>query len=400
MKNIKKVLWEYRNRNSIESVFNDKMKLGFGFNRLPYKTDGSKEPDYDQINKIIDRYLQCGGKYFETGYNYMNYHSEDVVRKCLVERYDRKDFILCDKLPVRYNSTYSKGFESVFQEQMDKCGVSYFDVYLLHNVGRTLYEKLKKTGVFEFLNEKKAEGKVRFIGFSFHDKADTLDLILSEQPQIDLVQLQINWQDWESPAIQSKLCYEVATKHNKPISVMEPLKGGNLVNRLPDNAKMILQDAGYTPAEIGLRYVATLPNVRLVLSGMGSINQVEENISYLKEPYKIGSKEQDVVEKITTILESFNQIDCTNCGYCLDVCPKKIPINDIFRLINTETIDGKIINRNAKMFYLRNVLGKGKASDCIKCGRCEDICSQKIEIRNELEKAAEIFETKRNKAHK
>lgn len=283
---------------------------------------------------------------------------------------------------------------------MDKCGVSYFDVYLLHNVGRTLYEKLKKTGVFEFLNEKKAEGKVRFIGFSFHDKADTLDLILSEQPQIDLVQLQINWQDWESPAIQSKLCYEVATKHNKPISVMEPLKGGNLVNRLPDNAKMILQDAGYTPAEIGLRYVATLPNVRLVLSGMGSINQVEENISYLKEPYKIGSKEQDVVEKITTILESFNQIDCTNCGYCLDVCPKKIPTNDIFRLINTETIDGKIINRNAKMFYLRNVLGKGKASDCIKCGRCEDICSQKIEIRNELEKAAEIFETKRNKAHK
>lgn len=202
----------------------------------------------------------------------MNYHSENIVKKCLAERYDRNRYILCDKLPVRMNITYNKGFETVFREQLERCGVEYFDVYLLHNVGRTLYEKQKTTGAFEFLSKKKKEGLTKYIGFSFHDKADVLDRILSEQSQIDIVQLQINWQDWTSSAIQSKLCYDVATKHKKIISVMEPLKGGNLVNRLPDDAKSILQNAGYTPAEFGLKYVASLENVNLVLSGMGSIS--------------------------------------------------------------------------------------------------------------------------------
>lgn len=382
----------YKNNKNQHSItikdFGSNIKLGFGFNRLPYL---GKEPDYKKINTIVDTYINAGGRYFETAYMYMNNFSECVVRKCLADRYPRNKYILCDKMPIRSKAVAQKGYEAVFNDQLKKCGVEYFDVYLLHNVGESIYDKLIRNNAFMFLEKIKKDGRAKFIGFSFHDKANVLDRILTEHPEVDLVQLQINYQDWENSAIQSKLCYEVAAKHRKPIIVMEPLKGGNLVNKLPKEAKEMIKNSSYTPSSLGLRWVASLDKTALILSGMGSIKQVKENAKALRKPYKLEQEGYVLVDKILKCLDNNRQIDCTNCGYCLDVCPMNIPINDIFELINSETREGKTINRNAWMLYRHTVELKGTASDCIKCGKCEETCSQKLLIREELEKADRIF---------
>lgn len=358
---------------------------------MPYLPE-TKTPDYKIAQEAVDTYLKSGGKYFETGYNYMNFQSEDIARKCLVEKYHREDFFLCAKMPIRFKVVFEQGYQAVFEQQLKKCGVEYFDVYLLHNLGGKLYEKVKKTGGFDFLKKIKREGKAKLVGFSFHDKAEALEYILSQEPDIDIVQLQINYQDWDSSAIQSRLCYEVATKYNKTVTVMEPLKGGNLVNRLPEGAEELISQSFYTPASLGLKWVASLDNTAVVLSGMSAPEQTIANAEALMMPCQLEEDGYKLIADVLQLFEKKKLVDCTNCGYCLDVCPKNIPINDIFQLLNNESENGKRINRNANMFYQRNVSGKGKASDCIKCGKCEDICSQRLQIRRELENAVKIFE--------
>lgn len=379
------------NDSKVPYYFDSNLKLGFGFNRLPFAGD---EPDYEAINDIVDEYLAAGGKYFETAYNYMKHNSETIVRKCLVERYPRDQFVICDKMPIRFNIVFKEGFDKIFDGQLKKCGVDYFDVYLLHNVSISIYDKLNKYGAFDFLKKIKQENKAKLVGFSFHDKADVLDRILTDHPEIDIVQLQINYQDWDSPSIQARQNYEVAKKHGKMITVMEPLKGGNLVNRLPKEINTLLQEENRHPADLGLRWVASLESVNLVLSGMGSVDQVKNNTKTLAFPYNLSDEEYALIDKIREGLKANSSIDCTSCGYCLDVCPKNIPVNEIFDFVNNETRNGKIINRNARMFYSRSVEGRGKAKDCIQCGACEKVCSQMLPIREHLKQAAEIFEAK------
>lgn len=378
-------------RITLEDLRNQKVKLGFGFNRLPY--DGDK-PDFEKVNEIVDTYMQGGCVYFETAYNYMKFQSEDVARKCLVERYPRESFILCDKMPIRYKELYQEGLEKMFERQLKKCAVDYFDVYLIHNVGKSILPKLKKYKAFEFLQKIKKAGKASLVGFSFHDSADVLDQILTEHPEVDIVQLQINYQDWESNSIQSRLCYEVAQKHGKTVTVMEPLKGGKLVKRLPEDAVSLIEANGYTPADLGLRFVASLEDVAVVLSGMGAKEQAEANAKSLSYPWNLDEKGYEIIDKVRESIMQIKQVDCTNCGYCVEICPKNIPINNIFEIMNSETKNGRITNRNASIFYKSNVAGRGKASDCIKCGMCEDVCSQRLEVRKELAKAAKLFERK------
>lgn len=389
MFNFKVDKFDKRREQLKDRLLKNKTKLGFGFNRLPYLGDN---PDYDKAQKIIDAYIKAGCVYFETGYNYMKFKSELIVKKCLAGKYRRSRYILCDKMPIRFKVPFEVGYRKVFDMQLEKCGVDYFDVYLLHNVGSAIYDKIHTTGAFEFLKDIKKENKALMVGFSFHDKADVLDKILTEHPEVDIVQLQINYQDWESSVIQSRLCYEVAKRHGKIITVMEPLKGGNLVNRLPKEAEKLILAENITPAELGLRFVATLENIAVVLSGMNSISQAKQNAATLTQPKPLADKEYELVDKVNACIYSLRQIDCTNCGYCLDACPKNIPINDIFQLMNNETKDGKLINRNARIFYRANVSGKGTARDCVGCGKCEDVCSQLLTIREYLKQAADIFE--------
>jgi len=392
LRKFKKTLKKKERKELTVNDFWSSVKLGFGFNRLPYN---GKEPDYEKASKIIDTYIKAGGKYFETAYMYMNSYSECIVKKCLVDKYPRDKFILCDKMPIRAKAVSQNGYEAVFNDQLSKCGVDYFDVYLLHNVGEGIYRKLEDNDAFGFLQKIKKDGRAKLVGFSFHDRADVLDKVLTDHPEVDLVQLQINYQDWESAAIQSRLCYEVATKHGKPVLVMEPLKGGNLVQKLPDEAKQMIEASSYTAPNLGLRWVASLNNVALVLSGMGSVKQVKENVKALSKPYELEAEGYKLVERVTECLKANKQVDCTNCGYCLDVCPKNIPVNDIFELMNSETRDGKTINRNAWMLYRHLVEGRGAAEDCVKCGKCEETCSQRLNIREELDKAAIAFERKK-----
>lgn len=387
--------WVKYESNQLKKKLSTEKIIGFGFNRLPYAEtgeSGKKKPEYDVIAGIIDTYMNKDGlKYFETGYNYMRYQSERIVRQCLVERYNRNDYILCDKLPVRNKVVKKKSYDKIFKGQLKECGVSYFDVYLIHNVNRAWYEE-EGERAFSFVKSIKAQGKTKLTGFSFHDKAETLEKILTEHPEIDIVQLQINYQDWESDAIQSRKCYEVARRHKKIITVMEPLKGGNLVNRLPEEAKKVINDAGWTPASFGLKFVLGKKGISVVLSGMGTASQAAENISTVSDDRTFSEKDLKITERVLELILQEREIDCTNCGYCLDVCPKRIPISSIFQLINNETKEGKIINRNAKLFYRSAVSNQGKCSDCISCAKCEEVCSQLLPIRDYLNKAEKIFE--------
>lgn len=347
---------------------------------------------------MVDLYMKKGNAcYFETAYMYHKRKSEIAIKKCLVHRYPRNSYYLCDKMPIRMMKK-NDSYEEIFAEQLEKCGVDYFDVYLLHNLGEKIYNnRISKNGGFEFLQRIKREGKARFIGFSFHDRAEVLDRILTEHPEVDVVQLQINYLDWESPSIQSKLCYEVAKKHGKPVIVMEPIKGGNLINNLPKEAKEIIskhKDGFFSPASMALKWVAQLENVKLILSGMGTSSQVIENLVALDHPDVFDQKDNKMLEDILLIIHEQRQIDCTVCKYCADVCKKNIPIWDIFSLLNTETKNGKRINEMGRMLYLRACNEKGLASDCIGCGLCEDVCSQRLEIRKHLKTAVEILEKK------
>lgn len=372
-------------------------KLGFGTMRLPLLVaDDPKTVDREQFKQMVDKYMEKGFRYFDTAYPYHQETSELAVKECLVERYPREAYVLADKMPI-IRVKDSSDYQRYFDEQLEKTGVEYFDYYLLHNMGRDRYINTKKYGGFEFISDLKKKGLVKKIGFSFHDQADVLDQILSEQPDIDFVQLQINYLDWESQVAQSGACYRVAQKHGKKVVVMEPVKGGTLA-KLPDEAMKVFLDfykaKGYTeanmpsPASLAIRFAASLEDVIMALSGMSDIAQLEDNTSYMEEFKPLADDERELVERITAILKSVIKIPCTSCKYCMEECPMNINIPAYFGLYNLYSVTGKKTN----MYYERFSMNHGKASECVKCGKCENICPQHIEVRAWLDEMAKLYE--------
>ena len=363
-------------------------KLGFGTMRLPLTDpEDVKSIDYDQMCRMVDCFLEQGFVYFDTAYPYHDEQSEGAVKRCLVDRYPRDRYVLADKMPI-LRVKGAEDYPRYFEEQLSRCGVEYFDYYLLHNMGKERYASTLQYGGFEFICSLKEQKLVKNIGFSYHDDAKLLDEILTGYPEIDFVQLQINYLDWDSTAIQSGACYEVACRHGKPVIAMEPVKGGSLAN-LPVEAINELERNGAqgSPASYAIRYAASLDNCFMVLSGMSNLEQMIDNTSYMRDFQPLNRGELDMLKRVTEIVNK-NITPCTNCRYCMEECPLNINIPAYFGLYNMYTATGKKTN----MYYERHSMNHGKAVDCIKCGKCERICPQHIEIRGALEKFADVYE--------
>ncbi|MDP4118835.1 MAG: aldo/keto reductase, partial [Bacillota bacterium] len=317
---------------------------------------------------------------------YHDFKSEIAMREALVKRHPRGTYTVASKLPTMFLKETSDN-ERIFSEQMEKCGVDYFDYYLLHSLNEQLYKKISGMGTFEFVAQKKKEGKVKKVGFSFHDSAEMLERILSQHPEMDFVQLQINYLDWENEGIQSRKCFETARKHNIPIIIMEPVKGGTLANVPPLVKKLFKeQDANMSVPSWAIRYAASLEGVFMVLSGMSNMEQLLDNMSYMENFTPLTNEEIKLVHKAAEILKDDTLIPCTACRYCTEGCPANIPIPDYFGLYNA---DRQSVN---SLSYYENLKKEhGKASACIECGQCETICPQHIKIIEDLKKVSKKF---------
>ena len=381
-------------------VFKDiKKNFGFGFMRLPMI---GEEVDLEQTKQMVDTFMDAGFNYFDTAHGYIGGKSEIALRESLVKRYPRESYILTDKLSPNYFDS-KEDIEGYFQTMLEACGVEYFDFFLMHCQCTELFEKYKRCEAYEFAFEMKRQGKVKHVGFSFHDKAEVLDQILTEYPDIEVVQIQFNYLDYEDPVVESRKCYEVCVKHNKPVIVMEPVRGGRLVN-LPKEAQTILDELSAKDVGVGqetkklpsnasyaIRFAASFPQVMMVLSGMSDMDQMNDNISYMKEFKPLSQEEFKALEKVCDILVEQNLIPCTACRYCVDGCPKQIPIPDLFGDYNDKACrTATEIDSDAN--YKLHTEGKGKASDCIGCGKCEKECPQHLEIRKLLKRTAWAFE--------
>ena len=359
-----------------------KKKLGFGCMRL--KMDGD-QVDYNEFNKMIDAFIGAGFNYFDTAHGYIDGKSEIAIGKCLSARYNREDFILADKLSDWYFEK-EEDIVPLFESQLEICGVEYFDFYLFHCLTRNSYPKHKNCNSFEIVQKLKEQGKIKHIAMSFHDTADILDMILTEQPCIEAVQLQINYLDYDDPGVQSKACYDVAVKHGKKVIVMEPVKGGALVN-LPQKAEQVLNNlGGGSYASYALRYAASYPEVFMVLSGMGNMDMMLDNISTFADFEPLNEEELKATDRVREIIREVRQIPCTGCNYCAEVCPKNIPISRLFLAFNEYKM-AKITAAEAKEKFPKD---GALAGDCIGCGKCENICPQSIKIREHLKNISKM----------
>lgn len=367
-------------------------KLGFGMMRLPLLNEEDKKSiDKKTVCQMVDTFMERGFTYFDTAYMYHEYESERAMKDVLVTRKDRDSYTLASKLPVMQLKE-KEDMERIFNEQREKCGVEYFDYYLLHALDAEHYKTVKRLDCFGFAMQKKAEGKVKHVGFSFHDSAEVLDQILTEHPEAEFVQLQLNYLDWEDVKVQSRKCYETAVKHGKKVVVMEPVKGGTLA-KLPKKAEDVLKalHPDWSAASWAIRFVASLENVMVVLSGMSTPEQMDDNTAYMKELEPLTEKEKQVLlgEVVDSIHEAA-KIPCTACRYCVEGCPMNIAIPEYFALYNDEITD-KGNPEHAKR-YAELTKEHGKASDCVECGQCEGACPQHLPAITWLKKVAEVFE--------
>lgn len=361
-------------------------KLGFGCMRLPMKEN---QVDYEEFNKMIDLYMNGGFNYFDTAHGYIEGKSETAIRECLVKRYPRESYVLTNKLTGTYFKTKEE-IRPFFEKQLECTGVEYFDYYLMHSQDRNSYPHFQKTEAYEVACELKREGKIKHLGISFHDTAEMLERILTEHPEIEIVQIQFNYIDFKNPSVQGEKVYNVCRKFNKPVLIMEPVKGGGLVN-LPKDAKEVFDNLGdgLSYASYAIRFAASFEGVTKVLSGMSNLEQIKDNLSYMKEFKPLEKREYQAIRKVVDILNDLGGIPCTACRYCVEGCPKKISIPDLFGCYNAKV---QFNDWNSDFYYGVHTQDCGKASDCIKCGKCEMVCPQHLRIRENLEKVAKTFE--------
>jgi len=356
-----------------------KKNFGFGLMRLPMC---GEDVDIQQTKDMVDAFLQAGFNYFDTAHPYIQGKSELAVKECLSSRYPRESYILTNKLSG-FCFEKEEEIRPLFESQLEACGVEYFDFYLHHAMSAKRHATFTETRAYEIVKELKAEGKIRHIGLSFHDSAAVLDQILTDRPEIEVVQLQINYVDWEDPNVQAHACYDVCVKHGKPVIVMEPVKGGSLVN-LPDNAAAYLTD--YSQAGYALRFAASPENIMMVLSGMSDIHQMQDNLSTMADFKPFSEAEYDMIDKVRTIYQGLHKVPCTACRYCTDGCPAGIPIPDVFAVFNEKKRNKEGNTADADYAAFEN-----DASACVGCGQCENVCPQHLHIRQLLEAVDKAF---------
>lgn len=367
-------------------------KLGFGLMRLPLTDTNDKGSiDIEALKEMVDTFMEQGFTYFDTAWMYCAFKSENAVKEELTDRYPRDRYTLTTKLHASYLKK-KEDRDRIFEEQRQKTGVEYFDYYLLHAIDQELYSIYNEMDCFNWLIEKKKQGLVKHIGFSYHDSAEFLDQVLTEHPEMEFVQLQMNYLDWESAEVQSRKCYGVAIKHGKPVIVMEPVKGGTLAD-VP--AEVRESFAAYHPdlsvPSWAIRFVASLDNVAMVLSGMSNMEQLMDNISYMKEFVPMNAEETELVHKAAEMIKDSIAIPCTGCSYCTEGCPMQIAIPDLFRVYN-KSKRGEITDVEANEEYRQLTESGGKARECLACGQCQVACPQHLEIINYLKDVAKCME--------
>lgn len=354
-----------------------KKNFGFGCMRFPMQGD---VVDTAAVTEMVDAFLAAGFNYFDTARPYHNTTSETVLRQCLTSRYPRESFVLTNKLSPTFFEK-EEDIAPLFEDQLKKCGVEYFDFYLLHANSAQRHKKYQQTRAYDIVQELKAQGKIRHVGMSFHDSAEVLDQILTERPEIEVVQLQFNYLDMEDEEVQSRACYEVCRKHGKPILVMEPVKGGSLVN-LPQKALERMTSG--SPASYAIRFAAGFEGIFMVLSGMSNLEQLRDNISFMADFQPLNPEESAAVDYARTLLQAQNRIPCTACRYCTDGCPAGIDIPDLFACLND-------YRQGAEDAPSRYAAFENKADCCVECGQCEAECPQHLQIRQLLKEVSAAF---------
>jgi predicted aldo/keto reductase-like oxidoreductase len=350
-------------------------KLGFGFMRLPMI---GNEVDIQQTKEMVDVFMSGGFSYFDSSWAYIDGKSEEAMKTTIVDRYPRESFQIATKCPVFVVKSVEEAKDMIWTS-LKRIGVNYIDYYLLHNLGGSRTKSFDVFGMWDYVKELKEKGVARHIGFSIHDTAQALDILLTEHPEMEFVQFQLNYDDWENPVIQARKCHEVAMRHQKAIVVMEPLKGGLLTNP-PPGVKAVFEgtNSNASLASWGLRYAASHENIITVLSGMSTINQMRDNVSYMTDFQPLDREELLVIEKAREEIGKINNIPCTACQYCVEGCTRSIAIPKIFNAYNRKLVYNDL--PAAQLQYAVEVLRGGKASDCVACGKCEQVCPQHINI--------------------
>ncbi|MBR4471789.1 MAG: aldo/keto reductase [Erysipelotrichaceae bacterium] len=367
--------------------------FGFGLMRLPLKDPKDpKSIDMEQLKKMVDAYMEKGFTYFDTAYPYHKGLSEVAIREALVKRYDRESFLLADKLPA-WSLNCEEDRDRIFNEQLERTGAGFFDFYLMHSVETKWLGVYEKFDCFNWALKKKEEGLIRHFGISYHDSPELLEEILKKYPEIEFVQIQMNYLDWKNPIVQSEKNYEICRKYGKYVNVMEPVKGGTLANLPKEEAELLkAKDPEASQASWAIRFALSHEGMMVVLSGMSSFEQMEDNLNTTKDFKPLNEEEFKLLEQVAESFRNKPTIGCTGCRYCVDGCPMQITIPDLFKVMNKAIVNGCDERTRGDYKGATVKVNKGIASDCIKCGQCEEACPQHLPIRSLLEKVAETFD--------